>query len=387
MKIAQIKFDRINNALGGTEKVFLTMASAMVKRGHSVGCFYYDTTIGEPTFPVNPQVYLNNCCNGFRSKFRKFLSRIHTGFVLDRNKRHKIRISWKNDIIIKNVLAFKPDVILLYWPHPIIYKLNQLDIPVIQMIHMAPTYFEKDSNFIASRDGLEKCDCIQVLMPEYRQELYQFIKNENIVYIPNIVPQYTVQSELTSPVIIFLGRIVEQKRPWLIVEAFALLKDRYPDWRVELWGEQDLEPHITDRVTRLIQRYGLEDRVLLCGTTLDVSSKLKQASILLMPSSHEGFSLALTEGMSMGLPVIACRDCPALDTLVHNGENGFLCEASPEDIASKLAQLMDSLECRKRLGHQAKEDMKQYHPDLVYDRWEELMSEVVEKRNISHRND
>lgn len=84
------------------------------------------------------------------------------------------------------------------------------------MIHMAPTYFEKDNNFIASRDGLEKCDCIQVLMPEYRQELYQFIKNENIVYIPNIVPQYTVQLELTSPVIIFLGRIVEQKRPWLI---------------------------------------------------------------------------------------------------------------------------------------------------------------------------
>jgi len=237
--------------------------------------------------------------------------------------------------------------------------------------------------FLTLPEGLEQCNCIQVLMPKHIEELRRFIPNKNIVCIPNIVPQYKEQSDVTSHTIIFVGRIAEQKRPWLIIEAFALLKEEYSDWKIELWGEENVEPHISERVRLLIQKYDLKDRILFCGTTLEVQDKLRRASIMLMPSSQEGFCLALTEGMSMGLPAVACKDCSTLNTLVRHGENGFLCEPTPEDIALQLSKLMDSYELRKKLGNQAKEDMKQYRPDIVYDKWESLMHEVIAHKKNS----
>lgn len=379
MRIAQLNFTRVNNALGGTEKVFLTMANAMAEKGHKVGCFYYDKDQGKPLFPTHDDVYLKNCYN-ISTKIKIIASRLFACLFTDKKMRHKIR-QWPNDhSFIKNIMKFNPDVILLYWPNPIIHSLHKLHIPIILMFHMAPSQYKTDKTVVMYNEELAKCDSIQVLMPEFREEVFSFIENEHIVHIPNIVPQYTKQAPLTSPTIIYVGRISEQKRPELIVESFALLKDNYPDWKVELWGESHTEPLVTQRVKELIQKYRLEDSILFCGTTNDVPAQLEKASIILMPSAHEGFCLALTEAMSMGLPAIACKDCPAINSLVHHEKNGFLCSPTPEDIAAHLAKLMDSEELRKKLGKQAKEDMKPFSPESVYEKWENLMMDVIARR-------
>ena len=385
MRIAQINFIRVNNALGGTEKVYINMANEMVQRGHDVACFYFDKQQGAPIFPVDKRVYLKNCYSTLNIRIKKTITQIKSWFILNKERRHEIRKSVRDNIVIENIQKFNPDIIIMYWPDEFLNKLVRMKYPTILMLHNSIYSFVEYSNFNSYLEGMNKCDCIQVLMPEYVDQLKVFCLNDNIVNIPNIVPQYDRQSSLDSKKIVYIGRIGMQKRVHLVAQAFALIEDKYKDWVVEMWGETHTEPDITKNLQKIIFENNLAGRVKLCGPTTDVPSKLEDASIILMPSAFEGFPLATTEAMSMGLPAVVCKDCPSHNTLIRHGENGFQCEPTPEDIARHLELLINNCELRKILGHQARDDMKQYKPESVYDRWEILMKDVVEKRKSKFR--
>lgn len=104
---------------------------------------------------------------------------------------------------------------------------------------------------------------------------------------------------------------------------------------------------------------------------------MEGASILVMASEFEGFCLGLVEAMSKGLPVVGCNTCAVVNTIIRNGENGFLCDDTPEAIASALSRLMESADLRKRLGARGRKDAKLFAPDLIWKKWEDVLSSVV----------
>lgn len=373
MKIAQVLTIRLHNASGGTQKVYADMANAMARSGHEVGCFYYDEKKGAPFYSINEAVHLTNAF----SKARKTLANIRSCLILNKKKRRAKRRITSISYVINDLKAFKPDIILLYWLDPIINDLVKLKIPVVMMMHMLPSYFAACRCFPACKESLAKCDCIQVLMPDTIDEMKQLVNNDNIVCIPNVVPQYDTISNTDSRTIVFVGRKSAEKRPWLLVQAFALLKDKYPDWKVEMWGEEHFVPHITKRVKALITEHSLEKQVLMYGPTHDIEKVLDNASIFVLPSSQESFGMALTEAMSKGVPSIVCSDCTSCATLVRHGENGLHCEPTAEDMALQLSKLMDSQELRTKLGKQAHEDVKIFSPDVVFKQWERLMTSLI----------
>lgn len=149
--------------------------------------------------------------------------------------------------------------------------------------------------------------------------------------------------------------------------------------RGALWGETHTDLEFTNQLKAQIAALGLDDRISLCGVTNDVKEKLLTASIFAFPSKFEGFPLALTEAMSYGLPSVGCKECPGVNTLIRDGENGFLCDGTPESLAEALRKLMRDQDLRLRLGAQAKEDMKEFAPERVWDQWEDRLTELVEK--------
>lgn len=65
MKIALLNLWRVNNARGGTEKVFFNMAEAMTRLGHDVVCFASDSGDGEPPYlNKNAGYRFKNCASG-----------------------------------------------------------------------------------------------------------------------------------------------------------------------------------------------------------------------------------------------------------------------------------------------------------------------------------
>ena len=131
-----------------------------------------------------------------------------------------------------------------------------------------------------------------------------------------------------------------------------------------------------------LARCRLEKQFVLCGTTKEIPEKLKAATIFAFPSIHEGFGLALTEAMAMGLPVVACNDCTACRSLIRNGENGLLSEPSPQAFAEALKMLIRDRELRMRLGAATREDMKQFAADKIWDRWDRLIQQLIRNQII-----
>ena len=383
MRIALVNLGRVNNAFGGTEKVFFDMANNLSRRGHEVVAIVYDTHRGSPAFTVDKAVEYHNCKVSLLHNLWLQAYRRVAPLLATKDNRVKTKIDSKyipRALQIKKVIGRMPevDVFISFQAAATYLLLDVLKVeqPVITMSHSKPEYRDDETQVYLG--ALRRSACVQVLMPEYVDIAKEALREVNVVAIPNIVPQYLKTSSLRNPVIINVARISKSiKRQWLIVEAFAKIAQKYPEWTVELWGEKYEHPKDTQHLESTIRRLGLQGRVRLCGSTKDVPSVLTTGSIFCFPSAVEGMPLAMTEAMSMGLPVIGCQECSSVNSIIRDGENGFLCESSADEISKKLDILMSDFELRKQLGAQAKTDMLKYSPDVVWQQWEDLIVSVI----------
>ncbi len=375
---------RFVNSVGGAERVFCSLANAMVSRGHNVTALCFDYEEGTPNYPLDSRVRFINVGQGKRPPF--YLSRFAINlrsFSFNDGKRRDKRVflqnTFKGKFLIPAIKESKPDVIVCFQPEAahLVHSLK-ITTPVIVMSHNETAVFLPKNMPPCIKESLRKVSAIQALMPQYVEEIKNQIPETQVVYIPNFVPQRADLADRSSHIIVNSGRIAYQKRQELLVDAFSLVANQYPDWIVKIWGGNDLEPERVKAMQKRINSLGMQKRILLCGVTQDIFSELKKASIFAFPSRHEGFSMALTEAMAVGIPSIGCKDCASVGELIQDGINGFLCEDNPQDFAHGLARLMNSEDLRIRLGNAAKEDMRTYAPDMVWDQWEHLLNSVVE---------
>ena len=253
-------------------------------------------------------------------------------------------------------------------------------VPIVTMLHGHPSVYCDKLSIPGVKDAVESSAVVQVLRPEFVECLLAYYPLANAKVIPNCVPQFSEIAELKKKTVINVARLSPEKRQVLLTKAFALIKDQFPDWNLEFWGELHVNTQFTAELEKTIKECGVEDRVHLCGATSDVPKQLERASIFAFPSEFEGWGLALTEAMSIGLPAIGCKECPAVNTLIRDEENGLLCDDTPESLAAALSRLMSDESLRIRFGKAAKEDMKKYAPDRIWDQWENLLLSLTESK-------
>lgn len=141
------------------------------------------------------------------------------------------------------------------------------------------------------------------------------------------------------PVVLFLGRLDDEKRINILLESVALLTD-HPNLKVELVGDGSER----DNLTELTHSLGLADRVQFLGHVSDANLALtyERCTVFVMPSIAELQSIATMEAMASGRPVIGA-DAMALPHLVHHGDNGYLFEPDNAlDLAAKLRLVLEA---------------------------------------------
>ena len=202
---------------------------------------------------------------------------------------------------------------------------------------------------------------------------------ENVVCINNIVPRFeNIGFDGRDNTIINVGRLNrEQKRQHLLIEAFAKIAYKYPQWKVKLFGALSRPADYKIRLEKIIKSKKLENQVFLMGKTSNVPEELRKAAILGFPSAYEGFSLALTEAMASGLPSVGFKSAPSVNELIQNGHNGILCDDNVDSFAKALEELMTDEEKRIRYGTNAQKDMLKYAPEIIYGQWEALIKSMV----------
>lgn len=386
--IVLVNLWRTIGARGGTEKVFCELANALTQRNFKVTAICMDNQTGRPAFPLSDDVRFINSHNAKYAAL-KALNRNLTRNILcwrpsqKRRKDARTKLQYLTETLSLKAAIRKlddVDAFIAFQPDSAFVLKDQLKVrqPVMTMFHLAPSFLLTKGRSCHLHGALAQSAALQVLIPSYQDYLHRIIPGCRTVTIPNGVRQYPgITPDYSRKTIINIARLSVQKRPELLIEAFSLLKDEFPDWSCEWWGETFLEPTVTAKVKAAIEKFKLQDRFILKGVTDDVVQKLQNASVFAFPSEIEGLPLALMEALSVGLPAVGALDCPSVCSLIRNGKNGYLTEPTPAAFAAALAKLMRDADLRAKLGARGKADMASHSSDSVWDKWENLINELT----------
>ena len=156
-----------------------------------------------------------------------------------------------------------------------------------------------------------------------RHYVYQFKKLDNtIVLCQHDADSYRDYDKQMVPTVIYnpltlrpgkvsdgsskrflaVGRFSKQHKGFdLLIEAFHLFAQRNKEWKLDIVGEG-----VEEALYRsLIQKYGLEDRVIIHPFTNHVQVYYSNAQVYVLSSRWEGFGLVLVEAMAHGLPIVS----------------------------------------------------------------------------------
>lgn len=384
--VALVNTWRVINSKGGTERVFCDLANALSLMGYRVTALCVDPYQGEPGFNLSNAVRFINAGREGKPLLRRGLLKFIRTFNIDRSKyrrnREKNEFAWKAPLLKREIEGGAPvDVYISFQPETtyILSHLVGVVSPIITMFHQEPKTLFVKSAIEMSQQALRASRVNTVLLPSYINQVRNVCPEAHVVAIPNAISYFENPSELKEKKIVCVGRLAIQKRVDLLIKAFALIKDKIPEWSVEYWGEIDVEPKYKKKIFRLISDLDVKDRFHFCGSTDNIEKVLNSASIFAFPSAREGFSLALGEAMSKGLPVVGCVDCSGTNEMVTDGINGFLTDPSPEKFASALEILARNYELRRTLGERARNDIGRCSPDNIWPLWDNLISQIVNK--------
>lgn len=170
--------------------------------------------------------------------------------------------------------------------------------------------------------------------------------------------------------LVAMGRLSREKGFDLLLQAFARLAPRHPDWDLTIWGEGALKEQLTQQRDDL----GLTDRVGIPGSTRTPREQLAASDIFVLSSRYEGFPNVLCEAMATGLPVVAF-DCPfGPGEIIRNGVDGMLVPTGDVDaLVAELDRLMSNEALRDRLGAEAVSIVERYSLANIAAQWEALL--------------
>ncbi len=227
-------------------------------------------------------------------------------------------------------------------------------------------------------------DLYMVLSPSFVEKFKSFtgIKNPaRLVVQTNPVTVdasgYVYSKKNKIKEIIYVGRIdYNQKRVYRVIDTWALLEDRFPDWRLTIVGDGPDRMNIEKKV----QETGLQ-RVSFEGFQRP-EKYYERASLLVLTSEYEGFPLVLAECMSYGVVPVVYGSYSAVYDIVKSGENGVVVEPDSGKfikykMVGALSCLMQDAELMNMMAINAIATSKDYSLDTVYDSWNRIFSKLI----------
>lgn len=159
------------------------------------------------------------------------------------------------------------------------------------------------------------CTIISTEFPENIETLHKWWPNDRQKIIcvpnplnPNEIREYSPFSK-RSNVILTVGRLgTKPKATEILLEAFAKIADKIPNWKLKLAGDISENMNIADD---FFAKYpDLKEQVIFTGNIVDreeMTETYRDAKIFAFPSRHESWGIALTEAMMNGCFCITSR--------------------------------------------------------------------------------
>lgn len=268
--------------------------------------------------------------------------------------------------ILKALIREKPDKVFVYQAKTIIYgciaaKLLRIKEIYALMGGLGSVFRNKEGKSI-TRDILKTeykvafkiCKKVFFQNKDDSSEIVNagLINERKIVMINGSgvnLDKFSVKPLAKNPIFLFVGRIIKDKGIIEYIEAAKIVKEKYPETRIQIVGYFDTNP--TAIKEEEINQYVKDGIIEYLGPTDDVRPFLEKCSVYVLPSYHEGTPKSVLEAMATGRPIIT-TDAPGCRETVIEGVNGFLVPIKSVDkLAEKMIWMIENREESAKMGN------------------------------------
>jgi len=277
---------------------------------------------------------------------------------------------WEPDVIIFGSGFWRPYYLLPYWEA---FRLGLRGClrPVLltQYTNMIEKQFGLIRFLAPSPDGI-------ITTTEPLKEQWERYFPGRVSYIPPGMPIELLPPD--SPEVLdkpyrfrigYFGHLQPHKGPDILLKAFQEINPDNADLLINGVGEMEEE---------LKSSAEGWDNITIQGYVPDVDPSLRSCDLLVMPYRSSvsvlGYSRAALDALAMGIPVIGTPS-PALEPLIEDGKNGFICRDEAE-LKERIRTLLNDPARLKQLSAGALESAKQYDIKLVADQYRDLIKNV-----------
>ena len=216
-----------------------------------------------------------------------------------------------------------------------------------------------------------------IVVSEALQAYFKKTYSKETVYIPNapssfgeIDPNFAYSTSLgltPGRYIVFMGRLVPEKCPDLLIEAFQRLQPE--GWKLVLVGGSS---DTREYASKLLDLAGNNPNIIFTGELVGprIGEILQQAGLFVLPSQIEGLPLALLEAMEAGVPALASNIPVHLQLIANN--RGLIFPV--DDLEACTTSLNWALHHPQELAVMAKNAQEYIEADY---NWERITTETL----------
>lgn len=232
---------------------------------------------------------------------------------------------------------------------PALVFANLFGKKIVMTIHIG-NQLEPYANDRIFKWWLSRSDLILLLAKRWEKlfkESYLDVKvKTDVLYNACEVRQYIPMSK-KKKIILFAGTHDSNKAPDILLNAWNLLKDKYPDWHIVFCGNGDV-----DHYQRMAENLDLKECVEFRGYVVgkEKESLFRETSILCLCSYMEGFPMAVLEAWSNSIAVLT-TPVGGLPDVIDEGHN---CLTFPRGdfkaLANRLRVCIENEDLRRNIA-------------------------------------
>jgi len=221
----------------------------------------------------------------------------------------------------------------------------------------------------ASRAYCNRCDRVVVPSTAMREEIQSYGLRTPVEVIPTGIDlsrfegadRWRLRRQLgvpdTAPLLLFMGRVAEEKNIDFLFDVVARLRPRFPELRLWVAGEGPARR----RLQCLAEQPWLGGAVRFLGylNSQDWRDCYAAADAFVFASVTETQGLVVTEAMAAGTPVVAVGAMGILDVMA-SGRGGFVTRLDLEEFSERVAKLVSSPRLRASKSREALEEARRW---------------------------
>lgn len=272
-----------------------------------------------------------------------------------------------------------PDIIVTIIPH------ITLDVKIATIGLGIPTIFSDETSFARKDNRIDHLirhwfyrfgDAITLLTHNDAKILGKKYPQKVVIHNPLVYSKFTGENTRENT-ILAIGPLMEWEIKGfdLLLQAFANLSSKYPDWKIQIAGKTDNKG--LAKLQQEIIRLNLEGKVEFLDFCPQIDKIMQKASIYALSSRIEGFSLSLVEAISQGCACIAFDNYGVISEVTDGGKGTIIVkDGDLETYSDNLEKLVASELLRNKLVKEGESIIDKYKVESIVDQWESLFNKL-----------